>query len=145
MRQYWTPTRLLLNWGLIHSMGRLQDVLRKEPDRESSGEEGVDHELLAYDYVCRCAGYFKALPVLRFVYVYHGNPRHFDPTLPGESLSGALRRLEWPLLEGLPMRVIGPAILDEFVKQLSDRCKREPLVYHAPVEEHVLPLQRAYA
>lgn len=142
MRQYWTPTRLLLNWGLITSAGRLTDVIRKMPTGEGQGE---DDEQVAHTYVQTTPGFFKALPVLRYVYVYHGNPRLFDPTLPGESLSEALRRLEWPLLEGLPMRVIGPTVLDEFVKQLSDRCKREPLVYHAPVEEHVLPLQSAYA
>lgn len=136
-RDAWTVDRLLLNWGLVTAGGRLQDVIRKMPTGETQAE---DDEQIAFGYVQTTPGYFRALPVLRFVYVLHGDPAHFDPRQPGESLLGALKRLEWTLLEGLHSRDIGPVILDEFKYKLAMRCKREPLVYHAPHEPHVLPM-----
>lgn len=127
-----TASELLTIWGLVTAGGRLTDVIRKLPTGEAEAE---DDEQLAAIYVQTTPGYFKALPVLRHVYAYHHPLPSFDPTMPGETLQRALERLEWRFLSGLPLKVVGPSIHEEFLNRLTDRTKAEPFYYWQDPEE----------
>lgn len=131
----WTASLLLENWGLIYDGGALRDVIR----RVGTGEqEAVDEEQLAATYVETCPGFRNALPVLRFVYVYHHRPEEFDPCLPGESLEAALKRQEWHSAVGLTRKQVGPWVHDKFLNALIDQTRVRPFTFSKQIEEYVI-------
>ena len=133
-----SASELLVIWGLYLEAGRFDHVLHQDP---TGNPEQEDDEQLAAMYVQTTPGYFKAFPVLRHVHVRHHPAASFDPVMPGETLTDALRRLEWPKLEGLPVKVIGPTIYEEFLSALEAKCKASPFVYWQEVEDVVVPLK----
>ena len=117
LKETWTVDAILEAWGLRQT-GSIKNPLKVS----TQGKSGADFEAQAAVYVETTPGFWRARPVLRWVYFEGKDVRMFRPRLPGESLIKAVHRLGWSdLWGGVNEHAMGEIILGEFRVALQTR------------------------